>query len=172
MLTKTDLSLETIINEMLDMTIEEDRYVAPWTQTKWVSLSSLLFIFPCIYGVINKQYFLSAILFMLSVISVIFWVDATYSWRRLLDRIFAKLTFSIFLVSGMMYVTSLFYSILAYTGLFSSMYCYYMSTKYCALNNNELWWKYHVAFHIIVTIIQFIIMKSAIEYDKRRIKRK
>ena len=151
MLTKTDLSLENIINEMLDMTIEEDRYVAPWTQTKWVSLSSLLFIFPCIYGVINKQYFLSAILFMLSVISVIFWVDATYSWRRLLDRIFAKLTFSIFLVSGMMYVTSLFYSILAYTGLFSSMYCYY-ETNIITINCSNSITYFIINFSLLVLL--------------------
>ena len=152
--------LKEVILEMLDMSINHEKYVASLDETKWLILSSLLFIIPAIYSYYNNLYIYTIILILTTIISVNFWRDATYSWRRISDRIFAKLAFVFFFINGIMYITYLPFIILSYFGLFASFWCYYLSNKYCG--KSSIWWKYHFTFHSIITFLQLLVIKSVV----------
>lgn len=143
----------------MSVKINDDKYIAPWIHTKWLVLSSFLFIIPAIYAYVNKLYFYCVFLFFTSVISANYWRKATYSWRRNLDLVFAKITFIVFVSNGVFYIRKIYYVIPWYTGLVVLIYCYYLSGKHFELKKDD-WFKYHFAFHFIMTYELIIIFDS------------
>ena len=160
------------IKDIFDMSIIDDtKFVAPQEHTSWIAFSSLFFLIPSIYGFINEQYFMSAILGLLSILSFNFWRKPNYSWRRIVDRIYAKIAFAICFINGIRhyYFDPLINSSCIAFVIF--VYFYYMSNKYCndtSCNNmqiNPCWWKYHMIFHFLATYVQIIVIKSMIDYE-------
>ena len=139
-----------------------ERYIAHWDQTKWLVLSSFFFIIPAKYAYVNNLHSYSIILLFTSLISANYWRKATYSWRRNMDLMFAKVSFSIFVSNGIFYVRTLNYVIPGYTGLIVLLYFYYLSTKLLQMKNNN-WYKYHFGFHLIMTFEQIIIIDSILK---------
>jgi hypothetical protein len=132
-----------------------------------VSFIIFFFIIPAIYAFINKLYGHFILLFLTSLISANYLRKATYSWRRKLDLIFAKISFIVFVSNGIVYVRTLHYVIPGYMGLFVMLYCYYLSGKLFKLKHNN-WYKYHCIFHFILTYEQIIIIDSLL--NNRRLK--
>jgi hypothetical protein len=141
------------------MSYNNEIYIAPLEQTKWLVLSSFFFIIPASYAFINKLYSHFLLLLFTSLISANYWRKATYSWRRNMDLIFAKIAFIIYLSNLIYYVRTLYYLLSGYTGILVLLYYYNLSNKYHYLKNNN-WYKYHFIFHIILTYEQFIIIDS------------
>jgi hypothetical protein len=151
-------NINAIIKNMLDIsTIDSTRYVAPYRQTRWIVGSSLFFMFPCVYGYKKEQYVLSIISLLTTICSINFWRDATYSWRRSADCIMAKITFLVYMIKGFNCVVWMPFIITGYSALFGIIYCYYMSNKH---GDTELWWKYHMMFHLLIIYNQMIGIKS------------
>ena len=140
-----------------------EKYVAPYEQSRWLFCSSLFFLFPAIYGYYNMLYSYANLIVMTSVISANFWRKATYSWRRTLDRAFAKISFIVFLINGIIYFKYKPYIITGYSGLVILSYCYYIGDVLLYQNNNN-WYKYHFIFHILLTYELFIILDSIVKY--------
>jgi hypothetical protein len=134
-------------------------YIAHYNETRWIVLSSLFFIIPSIYAFYNKIYFLSLISLLTTIISANYWREATYSWRRDIDIIFAKISFVIYFINGIYYVKLY---IRYYPGIILLLYFYYLSNKLFLEKNNN-WWKYHMVFHMIVIYQKVLILKSIIE---------
>ena len=156
------VSFEAIIKNVLDIsTIDPTRYVAPWRQSRWIVTSSCFFLVPCVYGYMREQYLLSAIALLTSIFSINFWRDATYSYRRSMDCIFAKISFFVYMISGVPYVTSIPFVVTGYSALFTLIYCYYMSNKH---GDSDLWWKYHMMFHLLVSYTQIVAIKCISDY--------
>jgi hypothetical protein len=141
------------------MTYNNDIYIAHWDQTKWLVLSSFFFTIPGTYALINNLYKHFILLLFTSLISANYWRKATYSWRRNMDLIFAKISFIVYFSNGVYYVRKLYYLLPGYSGILVLIYCYYLSEKLCKLKDNN-WYKYHFIFHIILTYEQFIIINS------------
>jgi len=137
----------------------EDIYIAKWEDTRWLVLSSFFFTVPSIYAFIINMYSYSLLLLCTSLISANYWRKATYSWRRDLDIIFAKISFVVFFSNGVYYVKSVGYVITGYSGIIILLYCYYLSGKLFKLKNNN-WYKYHLMFHLILAYEQTIIIDS------------
>jgi hypothetical protein len=117
---------------------------------------------PGIYGYLNNEYYLSSVAVVNSLCSINFWRDATYSWRRTMDCIMAKLTFAVFTMVGSRCVTRISFIYSGWVGLGSGCLCYFMSNKYGDVETNEIWWKYHMMFHLMVGYSQFIVIKSIV----------
>ncbi len=145
--------------------INNETYIAHWQHTKWLVLSSFFFIIPATYAFINNLYAHFILLVCTSLISANYWRKATYSWRRNMDLIFAKITFVVFAYNGACYVRTIHYVIPGYTGLLVLLYCYHSSNKLFELKNNN-WYKYHFIFHCILTYEQIIIIDSML-YNQR-----
>jgi hypothetical protein len=157
-------NLNEIIKNMFDIsTIDPKRYVAHWRQTKWLVGSSFVILMPGIYGYINKEYYLSTCSIATGLCSINFWRDANYSWRRTVDCIMAKINITVFTIIGPRYVTKLSFIIAGWSGLVGTCMCYFMSNKYGDVETNEIWWKYHMMFHIFASISQFITIKSIVD---------
>jgi hypothetical protein len=155
------LDYKSIINNILDInTIDTKRYVAPWRQSRWITLSSMFFLLPSIYGFANKEYALSSVGIITSLCSINYWRDASYSWRRTVDIIMAKISFTVFIITGPRQIIWRPFIITGYSGTVGMLYCYYMSNKH---SDSELWWKYHMMFHLCVAYTQFITIKSIID---------
>ena len=156
-------NLNAIIKNMLDVsTIDPTRYVAPYRQTRWLVCSALFFMIPSIYGYQKEQYLLAFISLLTSLCSINFWRDATYSYRRSMDCIMAKIAFIIYLKNGVTYIVWMPFIVTGYSALFALIYCYYMSNKH---GDTELWWKYHMMFHLLVSYNQIISIKSIADYN-------
>ena len=149
------------------MNTNNDIYIAHWEHTKWLVLSSFFFIIPATYAFINNLYAHFILLLFTSLISANYWRKATYSWRRNMDLIFAKISFFVFLSQGVFYVRTIHYIIPGYTGLLLLLYCYRLSGLLLQLKNDN-WYKYHFIFHFIMTYEQMIIIVSIL--NNRRLK--
>lgn len=151
--------IRDVITEIFDMQIIQDKRIAEWDETKWIVLSSFFFMIPSLYGYYKGLYFLANVLLLTSIISANYWRNATYSIRRVVDRSFAKVSFSIFVYNGVVYIRYVPYLITAWSGFIILLYCYYQSNKY-GLEKDKKWIKYHMVFHAIMSYNQFIILNS------------
>lgn len=127
---------------------ETDNYIVSWEQSKYIVASSFLFMFPAFYAYYTSQYFFAYFLFATTVFSANYWRKATFFWRRNADLVFAKISFALFFVNGIMYVKYVPYIVSFYSCLILLVYCYYLSGKLHLQNNNN-WIKYHVLFHVL-----------------------
>ena len=141
------------------MTVDDNKIVAEWKETKYIVVSSSFFMAPAVYGFYYNLYFLPVVLFFASSISINHWRDAKYSWRRIADRIFSKITFSIFFYYLIMYAGFNFYFFLQNIGLLNVLYYYYMSNKH---HNTPIWWKYHMKFHVCCVFSEWMILKNIV----------
>ena len=132
--------------------------LAEWEQSRWLVLSSSFFIIPTLYGYSKKIYCSPTLLLLTALVSMNYWRNATYSWRRTLDLIVSKITVAVFLYKGI-HINYIPFMLVGYPGLFGLSYCFYMSGKLWKLKNNN-WWKYHMSFHTILTIELMMIMNK------------
>ena len=147
------------IEKLKDKTnkIEE---IAKWKESRWLVLSSSLFLIPTSYGYYKKIYSYSTLLLFTSLVSMNYWRKATYSWRRMADLILSKITFVVFVYKGI-YVNYLPYMIIGYPTLIGLSYCFYLSGKLWKLKNKN-WWKYHIAFHTLLSCELMMIMNQTL----------
>lgn len=144
--------------------IEEltDNVIAEWRHTKWITLSSFSFMIPAILAFCHKMYDHTIILFLTSIISANYWRKATYSWRRNLDLIFAKISFIFYVYNGVKYVTTIPEMIPGYGGLILIGIMYYLSGELLKIKN-ERWYESHVIFHLLMMYEQLLIIKNIIK---------
>jgi len=139
------------------MTINE-QLIVPWEYSRWIVLSSFLFMVPSTYAYYKHLYLYSEVSLLTSLISANYWRKASHSWRRQLDLTFAKLSFIIFFINFPR-VTYMPYIITGYPSLLVLAYCYFLSGKHFAAKN-PVWIKYHMVFHFFVMVEQLIILDS------------
>ena len=133
--------------------------VAGWQETKWLVVSSFFFLVPASYAYVLGLSSYSILLTCTSFISANYWRRATHSWRRNLDLVFAKISFTVFVVTGILYVRYVPYMVSGYSLLVILLYCYYLSGKYLKEKNPQ-WILCHVLFHLIMAYEQLIIIDS------------
>jgi len=136
--------------------------LAEWKHTKYLTLSSLLFLIPAYYAYNHNMYDHSIMLTMTSLISANYWRKATYSWRRNLDLIFSKISFGIYIYNGVKYSSSLKELIEGIFRLLLMFHCFFISGKLFKLKDDN-WYKFHFTFHILIAFEQLRILKNIIK---------
>ena len=134
-----------------------DRLVAPWSQSKYLTGSSLLFIGPSLYAYRLNQKTISMMTLATSLASINFWRRADYSWRRDCDLVIARGYAILMTYYGTMYITTVRESLMCYPLLVLSFYCYYKSQEMFNKNNDK-WLLYHIATHITITYEEYAII--------------
>lgn len=130
-------------------------------------LSSTFFLLPCVYSVYCKSVFFTIMLVLTYGVSANYWRKATYGFRRNVDLIFSKISFSVFFYKGFVVVVyglkdTPIRQLRVYAGfatLFSIIYFYYLSER-TYHRGNPNWIYYHMLFHMFVGIEQLIILQS------------
>ena len=137
--------------------------LAPWCETKWVTLSSLLFLFPSYYAYNNKVYNLALLGGSMTVLSMNYWRDCKIGPRRNADLLLSKITC---LVGSYYYFknsTSLkdyfIYMIISS----SCIRCYNKSNI-----QKKGWYIYHMGFHGFLTIGAFLSVKKICNNKKKK----
>ena len=133
--------------------------IVSWEYSRWLCLSSFLFMIPSIYSFYYKHYFITISLGMTSLISANYWRKATNSFRRNLDLIYSKIIFLIYGSNGIYYIRYIPYVITAYSGLFIIIYSYRQSNLLFQKQQPE-WLNYHILFHVILTYELMIFLHS------------
>ena len=131
-----------------------------WDDTRWLVLSSSFLLIPTIYGYSKKLYSHSSLLLLTSLVSMNYWRKATYSWRRWMDLIVSKITFSVFLYNGVINTWGqICPMIFGYSGLFGICYCFTKSEQLWKKKNNN-WLNYHMSFHTLLTCELMMILNK------------
>jgi len=124
----------------------DQRKRANWEQSKWICLSSLLFLIPAYYSYRIRYYHYSFILILITIVSINYWRNPLYSLRRTMDYILA-VSFNIWItLLAVIYIREpiLFVS---FWGIYCVLiYCNHMSGVFLD-KEDENWWKYHVICH-------------------------
>lgn len=154
-----------LILSIFDNTVDNNRYVAEWTQSKWLTFSSTFFMAPALYGFLNNLYFLPSVLTFTSLISMNYWRHATYSYRRLVDRYYSKLSFIIFFMNGTKHLRGSGLLAIGYGNAIAIAYTYYLSDKYSYGQTNQ-WYKYHMLFHTFTMSGQFLVLYGIINKQR------
>ncbi len=128
--------------------------IAPFSQTKYLVLSSTSFLCPC-YISYKKDYIdMSLFILMTYLISINYWRDCKYSWRRNIDLFWSRLALIVFSYNGYHYLENNTKKLSA--SLFPLLtYCFYKSTQF-----KQNWYKYHFIFHLIGTCEMIIIINN------------
>ena len=154
--TKITTTKTTTINTL------KEEYVAAfatWEYTRWLVASSCFFMVPSVYAYYNQLYFNSYVLLLTSLISANYWRNATYSWRRTADLIFAKVSFCVFLVGWITHVAE-------YNMVLVGVFCagcmgasYDLSVR-LREKQSPHWYKYHMAYHLSTMVSQLIVLNT------------
>ena len=134
-------------------------YVAHWDHSRWLVLSSFLFMIPSAFAYNHNLYYHSSLLLLTTLVSINYWRDATYSWRRNLDIFVARTSFLTFMSTGIIYVRYMPYVVGGYAGLGCLTLSYNVSGKLWN-ENNPNWYKYHALFHILLVGEILLILDS------------
>jgi len=143
---------------------EEEILIAEWKHTKYLTVSSLLFLIPACYAYANSMYDHTILLTLTSLISANYWRKATYSWRRNLDLIFSKISFAIYIYNGVRYIGSQKELIEGILRLIFMFYCFYKSGELFKINNED-WYRYHFVFHIFIALEQLGILQDILKWS-------
>ena len=137
--------------------------VAHWNESKYIVVSSSLFMVPAIYCYVYEFYKLGILLTLTSVFSINFWMNAVFSWRRTLDHMCAKGAYCVFVWNGVLYIRTVPDIMLSIIVMSAMLYCYYVSYKLCGVC--EGWVKYHVAFHLFAIQGQIMVINRIINLN-------
>jgi hypothetical protein len=135
------------------------REIAPWCETRWLVLSSCLWLGPALYAAATGQPGYAAVLVATVAASVNHWRRAERGWARALDIAMARTAFTVFVSAGIIYVTPTRRAPLAYAGLVALVRCYIKSTARHAAGHRD-WWQYHAAFHALMACEQCVILHA------------
>jgi hypothetical protein len=132
--------------------------ITSWNTSKLLTASSLLFTIPGIYSYIHYNMIYSPLLVLsTSLVSVNYWRNPLYDWRRQLDLYFSKITFFYFVYNTFLYVPDQTIMMVCLPNLYGIGYCFYKSCEYYTPYAKK-WRYYHVGFHTLGSIQIFITM--------------
>ena len=144
------------MSETFPPIIRPSNYIATWEESRWLVASSVSFLAPAIYAHHLKHYYHAWLLVATTMISMNFWRKATHSWRYSADLVCAKIAFTTFVSTGVLYIpTPTSYA--GYLLLAVLLYNYRLSHKLYEVHNPD-WVKHHALFHLYMTIESFIII--------------
>jgi len=133
--------------------------IAEWEESKWLVVSSFFFTVPAVVAIVQEEYSLSLLLVGTSLVSANYWRKATYSWRRNLDLVVAKVSFTVFAYNGVLHVRSVPSVVGGYSGLVLLLFLFYLSNAWWKMKEKR-WVISHVSFHFLIMCEQLIILKS------------
>jgi len=140
--------------------------IAPWKQTKYLTLSSFFFSAPAVYSYYRyKMIYPPMLLCSVSLVSANYWRNAVDDWRRQLDIYMARTAFLYFIANGI-YVLPPKWSLFGGGPTICSIgYCFHKShTEYETDKESNTWVCYHALFHSIASINLFFVLTKMGNY--------
>lgn len=121
--------------------------------------SSIFFLGPTLFGLCKGYRALPLISVLSTAASVNYWIDPSAK-NRCIDVFVSKMTGLIYFVYGYQNIQPFSYRLIGYTNLFFMISAYNASRILYEQKNNDLWIPFHIAFHYLVSLGQFIVLSS------------
>jgi hypothetical protein len=122
--------------------------------------SSVLFLIPAIYALLNQLYIISCIITICSIISFIFWSNPENNDVRDLDIMFARICFTVMFIHGIVYYDFSNTAEVLMTYILLSLVIHSFIGSHYFHGNNNIWIFYHCFFHINCTLLKSITIKN------------
>jgi len=136
---------------------KSNQELVKWHQSKWLVLSSLSFL-PTVYkSYLQKYYYLSGGLFIVTFSSMNYWRKATNGWRRQIDFFTSKTMALYMFYNGIQYIDMNSLAGVYFTICVMFIYCYNRSNQLYLLQN-ENWMYYHIFFHILGSVNTYTVI--------------
>lgn len=126
-------------------------------------LSSCFFLVPAFYAHYYGFYIHFVISLVTSLVSINYWRFAIPGWRASLDFFVAKLSFVIYFITGLLNIKDTATLFIAWPVCGCIIIFYLFSNKMWD-KDCFTWVYYHMSFHLLVAIEQFIVLNSL--FDK------
>ena len=98
-------------------------------------------------------------LFVTTLVSINHWRSfSLQGLRRKMDLIVARVVFTVYSLIGYNHVPFTELCIICVPIWLACIFCYYKSVQLHHVPNNNVWWKWHFALHLLMTIGLFIIL--------------
>jgi hypothetical protein len=131
----------------------------PFELTKWLCVSSCLFLAPGTYAFYNQMYLYGTVCTYNTILSVNHWRDAQDGVRRLIDRISACTCFLVYFIGGCMYCRGIYFYGYGISILFVILSSFFTS-NYLSVRWHPLWIYAHIMFHLSVSLSEFLVIYS------------
>ena len=118
-------------------------------------ISSHFFLVPAYIAYKNGYYGYATTSLITSIVSVNFWRDPVHGFRRNLDLVVAKVSFTIYFLNGLSNVLTN-KTQFASSNLPAMLVCYYASNVLSKYNYPE-WTVFHFMFHCFVAYEQYLV---------------
>lgn len=137
---------------------QNETFIIPFDQTKYVVFSSCLFLAPASVCYFNGFYIAGYCGFMTTIASINYWLDCKPGWRRNCDLIASR----IMCVIGCYYfLTNIqsFYDYITFTVLGVTTFKLYCLASFQSVQ----WVKYHILFHCMLTFSGLLAANKMIQ---------
>lgn len=139
--------------------IDQHRKVFPLTEvgSNYLMMSSCFFILPGYYAFtegLNLHLVTSAVT---TLASINYWRDAVPGWRRTTDMLIAKMSFLIYVATGICHIEEAIVFRMAWLICLLIALCYFSSNKLWG-EDSHLWIFSHMSFHFFVALGQYIVL--------------
>lgn len=154
-----DQKIASKLNDPKEQWVKRRRNVFPVSShdSHCLMISSCFFLIPGIYACKVSSYLYFLVSFITTAVSINYWRDAVEGHRRTADLVTAKVSFSIYFISGCLCVRDLHLLMIGIPGCCCIVLCYLMSNRYWDLDS-PLWVYFHMAFHLFVALEQYLII--------------
>ena len=139
--------------------MDQPRKVFPLTEvgSNYLIMSSCFFILPGYYAFtegLNLHLVTSAVT---TLASINYWRDAVPGWRRTTDMLIAKMSFLIYVATGICHIEEAIVFRMAWLICLVIALCYISSNKLWG-EDSHLWIFSHMSFHFFVALGQYIVL--------------
>lgn len=140
-------------------TIEKTKFVITPVESACLVLTSTFNVFPVLLAMSKRLMFYAVVSFGTGFFSILYWSHPIHGWRRTVDLYYAKFSFVVYLLSGMLYIPYGLPAAVLYAGALSIFFTYYLTYLF-----PTIWLRFHVVFHLLslgmkLYILSFVIYK-------------
>jgi hypothetical protein len=121
--------------------------------------SSLFFLGPTLFGLCKGYSTLPIVTILSTASSIQYWINPSAK-NKYIDLAISKMTGVIYFVYGYQNIQPFSYRLIGYTNLFFMVSAYNASCILHEQKNNDLWIPFHIVFHYLVSLGQFIVLSS------------
>lgn len=129
------------------------------TNTNILVITSSLFLVSGVYAFIHGVYAFTALSVITAAVSAVYWRNYTDDYMLTLDRIVSRISFSIVVITGYIYLNNII-EVVSVIIIFCSIVYSYLMSNHLYRNDEPQWIYYHALFHFLVALYSCIVVRG------------
>lgn len=133
----------------------DNTLIVPYNKSKFLVYSSTCFLYPCYVSYIQNKYNICLFILITYLISINYWKDCRYSWRRNIDLVWSRITLVYFFYNGVYHIHYNNDKLIGTTLVPIFTICFYKSVQF-----KQNWYLFHMLFHLFTSYGMLIIVNN------------